>query len=165
MWRIVQPLSRGGHTRRVLATLVDDALRSANDLEGAELASLLGVSESYVSKLRKGYRPKRAGLQFRKRLEGFVHPRDMAPPVGRVSEGPSTFRPGEDPLAFVAGVLWVIERDARHIASTASVTRARLGYSQAGFPNAHAVQVAAEVLATAAEQRRAEEERQAASGE
>lgn len=156
------------NTRGILATLVEDALQKAKDMSTNELALLLDKSPSYVTKLRAGYRPKRVGNELRQRLEHFARSEGAHAKTARPGDAPpqgASYRPGEDPLAFVAGVLWVIERDARHIASTASVTRARLGYAEAGFPNAEAVQVAADVLATAAEQRRAEEKRPAASGE
>lgn len=156
------------NTRGILATLVDDVLQKAKSMSTNELALLLDKSPSYVTKLRAGYRPQRVGNELRQRLEHFARPEGAHAKAERPGDAPpqgASYRPGEDPLAFVAGVLWVIERDARHIASTASVTRARLGYAESGLPSAEAVQTAIDALATVAQQRGEAEGRSAANGE
>jgi hypothetical protein len=81
----------------------------------SEVARLVGVDQSTISRWRKRQFPDSLQEATRKKIvaaAGFELPGDD----GRA-------------LAFAAGVLWGIERDARHIAMTAREARDRLGFS------------------------------------
>ena len=112
-------LSTPSAARRAIRDLVDRAVEATKDLAGNELAAQLRVSESYVTKLRKGFRPDRMNQETRRRLEAAA-----------AGTGPGRLALASD-VSFVAGILWGIERDAKHIAETAREARARLGYEGA----------------------------------
>lgn len=74
----------------------------------------MGIDQSYISRWRKGERPIRLHESTRRKLAAAV--------------GSEVPRDDGTALAFAAGVLWGIERDARHIAETARAAREKLGY-------------------------------------
>lgn len=74
----------------------------------------MGIDQSYISRWRKGERPVRLHETTRRKLAAAV--------------GSEVPRDDGTALAFAAGVLWGIERDARHIADTARAAREKLGY-------------------------------------
>lgn len=121
-----------------LASLVEAVVDRTKHLAGNELAVLLDVSESYVTKLRKGFRPERMHSGTRRRFESML-----------VDRQPNAAASPSSDVAFAAGVLWSIERDARHIAETAREARKRLGYDAPGItPSAPSIAAGLSALRT-----------------
>jgi hypothetical protein len=88
-----QPV-KGASEADSLRDLLDYVLEGTKHLQGTELALRLGISESYVTKLRAGYRPDHANRAVREALESMsmqliadsISVRERARPWGASSD-------------------------------------------------------------------------------
>lgn len=110
---------------RELKRLIDRLVARTAGRPIREVGALVGVSGTYISKWRTGFRPKRMSAHALARLRRAVQ--ELETPGATVQEAQMGADAAEDPVGFARGVLWIIQRQAADIARTAAAAVVQLG--------------------------------------